>query len=76
MNYSFLITMKFIKKKKVRIRICPRCKKATLKTAVNVAGWLAPNIFECTSCDYIGALYIEIDPKDLELTQNSDNEDQ
>ena len=76
MNYSFLITMKFIKKKKVCIRICPRCKKPTLKNAMNVSGWLAPNIFECTSCDYIGALYIEIDPKDLELTQNSDNEDQ
>lgn len=59
-----------------RIKICPKCKKATLKTAVNVAGWLTPNIFECTSCDYIGALYIEINPKDLELTQNSDNEDQ
>ncbi len=68
--------MKFIKSKKVRIKICPKCKKSTLKNAVNVSGWLAPNIFECTSCDYIGALYIEINPKDLELTQNSDNEDQ
>ena len=60
----------------VRIRICPKCKKPTLKMAVNVAGWLTPNIFECTSCDYVGALIIEIDPKDLELIPNSDKEDQ
>ena len=48
-----------------RIRICPKCKKPTLKSAVNVSGWLAPNMFECTSCNYIGSLFLEIDPKDL-----------
>jgi len=50
----------------VRIRICPKCKRSTLKSAVNVSGWLAPNMFECTSCNYIGHLFVEIDPKDLE----------
>ena len=48
-----------------RIRICPKCKKSTLKQAVNVSGWLAPDMFECTSCNYIGSLFLEIDPKDL-----------
>ena len=48
-----------------RIRICPRCRKATLKNAVNVSGWLAPNMFECTSCRYIGPLYLDIDPEDF-----------
>ena len=48
-----------------RIRICPKCKKPTLKQAVNVSGWLAPDMFECTSCNYIGPLLLEIDPKDL-----------
>ncbi len=48
-----------------RIRICPKCRKPTLKNAVNVSGWLAPNMFECTSCNYIGSLFLEIDPKDL-----------
>lgn len=48
------------------IRICPKCKRPTLKSAVNVSGWLAPNMFECTSCNYIGHLFVEIDPKDLE----------
>ena len=47
------------------IRICPKCRKPTLKNAVNVSGWLAPNMFECTSCNYIGSLFLEIDPKDL-----------
>jgi len=48
-----------------RIRICPKCKKTTLKQAVNVSGWLAPDMLECTSCNYIGPLFLEIDPEDL-----------
>ena len=55
----------------VRIRICPKCKNPTLKNAVNVSGWLAPNMFECTSCNYIGHLFLEIDPKDLKEGNNS-----
>ncbi len=56
-----------------RIRLCPQCKKPTLKNAVNVSGWLAPNMFECTSCKYIGSFYLEIDPEDYELDQDSNN---
>jgi len=58
----------------VNIRICPKCKKPKLKNAVNVSGWLAPNMYECTNCGYLGHFYIEIDPEDYELDQN-DNED-
>ncbi len=54
-----------------RIRICPKCKNATLKSAVNVSGWLTRNMFECTSCAYIGSLFIEIDPKDFKKDSNS-----
>ncbi|TES94878.1 MAG: hypothetical protein E3J90_10990 [Promethearchaeota archaeon] len=56
-----------------RIRICPKCKNATLKNAVNVSGWLTPNMFECISpsCNYIGPLFIEIDPKDYKEDNNS-----
>ncbi|NHJ22046.1 MAG: hypothetical protein EAX91_13950 [Candidatus Lokiarchaeota archaeon] len=57
-----------------RIKICPKCKKPTLKNAVNVSGWLAPNMFECTSCKYIGPLFLEIDPKDLEEKNSSNND--
>jgi hypothetical protein len=56
-----------------RIRLCPKCKKPTLKNAVNVSGWLAPNMFECTSCNYIGSFYLEIDPDDYDLDQDSIN---
>ena len=57
------------------IRICPKCKKPTLKNAVNVSGWLAPNLFECTSCNYIGPLFLEIDPEDLKKENISFEED-
>jgi hypothetical protein len=48
-----------------RIRICPKCKEPALKPAMNVSGWLAPSMFECTKCSYIGSLYLEIDPNEL-----------
>jgi hypothetical protein len=51
----------------VNIRICPKCKEPTLRSAVNVSGWAAPNLMECTKCGYIGYFYIEIDPEDYKL---------
>jgi hypothetical protein len=56
-----------------RIRLCPKCKKPTLKNAVNVSGWLAPDMFECTSCKYIGPLFLEIDSNDYQVDQNDNN---
>ncbi|MBY8979544.1 MAG: transposase [Candidatus Lokiarchaeota archaeon] len=59
----------------VRIRICPKCKNATLKSAVNISGWLAPRMYECKSCGYIGSLFIEIDPEDFKEINNSSEVD-
>jgi len=50
-----------------KIRICPRCKQPKLRPATNVSGWLAPEMFECSECKYVGRFYIEIDPEDYEL---------
>ncbi len=55
-----------------KIRICPKCKKPKLKNATNVSGWLAPDMYECTECNYIGYLYLEVDSEDLK--SQSDNE--
>jgi hypothetical protein len=49
-----------------KIRICPKCKEAKLKNAFSISGWLAPDLFECTACGYIGSFYLEIDPEDFE----------
>jgi hypothetical protein len=48
------------------VKLCPKCKQATLKPAMNVSGWLAPNFLECTNCDYMGAFYIEVDVDELD----------
>jgi hypothetical protein len=56
-----------------KIRICPKCKKPKLKNAVNVSGWLTPDMYECTSCNYIGYFFLEVDPEDYELDQNLNN---
>jgi DNA-directed RNA polymerase subunit M/transcription elongation factor TFIIS len=58
-----------------RIRICPKCKKALVKSAVNVSGWLAPNMFKCDKCGYMGYFYIEIDPEDFELEEELESEE-
>ncbi|MFX1302508.1 MAG: hypothetical protein ACFFBV_02270 [Promethearchaeota archaeon] len=56
----------------VIIRICPKCKKPTLKNAMNVSGWLAPDLYECkdAKCGYIGRFFIEIDSEDFKLDQD------
>lgn len=59
----------------VNIRICPKCKQPKLKSAVNVSGWLAPNMFECTNCGYLGHFYIEIDSEDFLLDQEKSAND-
>ncbi|MFX1339250.1 MAG: hypothetical protein ACFFDK_11625 [Promethearchaeota archaeon] len=53
----------------VKIRLCPKCKKPTLRNAINVSGWLAPGMFECSDekCGYVGYIYIEVDPEDYKL---------
>jgi hypothetical protein len=49
------------------VKLCPKCKQAKLKPAMNVSGWLAPNLLECTNCNYIGAFYIEIDADEVDI---------
>lgn len=51
----------------VNIRICPKCKEPKLKNAINVSGWLAPDMYSCTACGYMGRFYIEVDSEDFEL---------
>ena len=56
-------------RKKQKVRICPKCKEAKLKNAVNVSGWLGADLYECTGCGYSGRFYIEIDLEDLKSDQ-------
>jgi len=49
-----------------KIRLCPKCKKPKLKSAMNVSGWLAPGMYECRECGYVGSLFIEVDSRDFE----------
>ncbi|MBN1800193.1 MAG: hypothetical protein JW891_01725 [Candidatus Lokiarchaeota archaeon] len=50
----------------VKIRLCPKCMKPTLKAATNVSGWLAPDMYECRECKYIGKFHVIVDSKDYE----------
>ncbi|MFW9899138.1 MAG: hypothetical protein ACFFDO_07750 [Candidatus Thorarchaeota archaeon] len=54
-----------------KIRLCPKCRKPTLRSATNVSGWLAPDLYECSDddCRYIGRVFIEVDPEDFKLDE-------
>jgi len=52
-----------------KIKLCPKCKKPQLKNATNVSGWLAPSLYECLNCKYIGPLFIEVDSNEYERMQ-------
>jgi hypothetical protein len=58
-----------------KIRICPKCKQPKLKSAVNVSGWLAPDMYECTNCKYTGRLFIEVEPDEYEKIKDLDFKD-
>jgi len=58
-----------------KIRICPKCKESKLKNATNVSGWLAPNLYECTACNYIGSFYLEIDPEDFKSETSEESKE-
>ncbi len=53
------------------IRVCPKCHRPTLKHAHNLSGFMLPDKFECTSpgCHYVGVIYLEISPEELEEMQ-------
>jgi hypothetical protein len=53
------------------VKLCPKCKQPTLKPAMNVSGWLAPNLLECTNCNYVGVFYVEVDADELDNLNES-----
>ena len=56
------------------IRLCPKSRQPTLRSATNVSGWLAPAMYECSNdkCKYIGYFFIEVDPKDFKLDEENE----
>ena len=54
-----------------KVKICPKCREPKLKLMMNVSGWLAPPLYECLNCGYVGALFLEIDSEN-----NSSKSDQ
>ena len=55
----------------VKLKVCPKCNEPKLKSATNVSGWLAPDLYECTNCKYIGALFLEVDSEELKKFKES-----
>ncbi|MFO8020524.1 MAG: hypothetical protein R6U96_18015 [Promethearchaeia archaeon] len=51
------------------LRLCPKCKRPTLRPATNVSGWLAPEMYRCTNCNYVGHFYVEVESEDYKQFQ-------
>lgn len=58
-----------------KIKICPRCKKPKLRSATNVSGWLAPNMYKCLECGYVGYVYFEVDSEDFKEIKLNDKKE-
>lgn len=58
-----------------KIKLCPKCRKSKLRNATNVSGWLAPDMYECTECKYIGYLYLEVDSNDFEASDEQETKE-
>ena len=57
----------------VNIRICPKCKKPTLKSAYNVmSGWGSSPKLVCSECDYLGFFYLEIDSEHYKIEDKNE----
>lgn len=59
-----------------KIRICPFCKKPTLRPADSISGWMTADVFACSNCGYRGHLYIEVDPEEFEKSQKESSTDE
>jgi hypothetical protein len=57
-----------------KVKICPKCREPRLKTMTNVSGWLAPPLFECLNCGYVGPIFLEIDSEDVASKSDQENE--
>lgn len=42
---------------------------------MNVSGWLAPDMYECRNCNYVGSFYLVIDPEELKESEIEDKND-
>ena len=59
-----------------KVRICPKCREPKLKLMMNVSGWLAPPLYECLNCGYVGALFLEVDSENIDAENNDSELDQ
>ncbi|WXG43540.1 MAG: hypothetical protein WED04_05785 [Promethearchaeati archaeon SRVP18_Atabeyarchaeia-1] len=60
-----------------KIRVCPFCKKPTLRVADSISGWMTADIYRCDTCGYRGPVFIEVDLDEFEkMMQASPAEDE
>lgn len=59
------------KKSPRKIRVCPFCKRPTLRAADSISGWMTAEILKCDTCGYRGAVFIEVDPGELEKARQT-----
>ncbi len=58
-----------------KIRICPFCRKPTLRPADSISGWMTAEAFACSNCGYRGYVYIEVDPDEYERSLKESSSD-
>ncbi len=49
-----------MKKRKIRIKVCPVCGSRKIRLSSSLDGWLTPEIYICEECGYRGPIYLEL----------------
>lgn len=42
---------------------CPRCGSMRVRETGSIDGWLAPSLYACSECGYVGRVIIEVEPE-------------
>jgi len=49
------------KKRRIVIKLCPRCHSKNIRLSSVFDGWLTPEVYVCKDCGYRGPLVLEVE---------------
>jgi uncharacterized Zn finger protein len=52
-----------LKRGRPRVLACPKCGGLNVKETGSIDGWLAPSLYSCHECGYIGRAIVVLEPE-------------
>lgn len=58
------------KRRKVVVKLCPRCHSKNIKPSSVFNGWLTPEVYICEDCGYRGPIVLEVELNEENFSDN------